>query len=92
MSRKSVPFSVPEGAARPGDDRRRAPDVINAHSDEWVSDRNSGVKDAPGQVPSLVLDLAAERSLTEVVALCMLAPFTLGWFWLMNAMNGKARF
>ncbi len=92
MSRKSVPFSVPEGASRPGDHRRRAPEVVNAHSDEWVSDRNSGVKDAPRPGPSLVLDLAAERSFTEVVALSMLAPFTLGWVWLINAMNGKARF
>ena len=41
---------------------------------------------------SLVLDLAAERSLTEVVALCMLTPVALYWFWLMHAMSGRARF
>ena len=92
MSRKSVPFSVPEGASRPSGDRRR-PGVINAHSDEWVSDRNNGGRDAaPDPSESLVLDLAAERSFTEVVALSALTPFTLGWFWLIHAMNGKARF
>ena len=77
---------------RPGDDRRRAPELINAHSDEWVSDRNSGVKDAPRSSPGLMLDLAAERSLTEVAALSVLAPFALGWIWLLNAMHGRARF
>jgi hypothetical protein len=91
VSRKSVPFSVPEGAARPSGDRRRTPEVINAHSDEWVSDRNSGVNDAPRPGRNLVLDLAAERSLTEVVALSMLAPITLGWVWLLHAMHGRAR-
>jgi hypothetical protein len=38
----------------------------------------------------LKLDLAAERSLTEVIALGMIAPLALGWFWLMNAMSGRA--
>ena len=92
MSRKSVPFSVPGGATRPGDDRRRGPGVINAQSDEWVSDRNNGGKDGPRSGPSLVLDLAADRTLSEVFALSMLAPFALGWVWLLNAMQGRARF
>jgi hypothetical protein len=95
MSRKSVPFSVPEGAARPVGDRRgsREHAFIDAHSDEWVSDRNSGAKDAPtGAGPSLVLDLAAERTLMETAILCMLTPMALGCFWLLNAMSGRARF
>ena len=95
MSRKSVPFTVPEGAARTEGSprgRRRTPDVIHAHSDEWVSDRNSGAQDAaPGPGPGLVFDLAAERSLVEIAALGVMIPFALGWFWLINTMNGRMR-
>ena len=96
MSRKSVPFTVPEGAGRaegsPGG-RRPGPGVIDAHSDEWVSDRNSGAKDSSARPnPGLVLDLAAERSLTEIAALSALTPIALGWFWMLNAMSGRVRF
>jgi hypothetical protein len=95
VSRKSAPFTAPGGAAPPDGaaGRRRSPEVIDARVDEWVSDRNTCAKEShsrPG--PSLVLDLAAERSLTEIFALSMLTPITLGWFWLMCAMSGRARF
>ncbi len=92
MSRKSTPFTVPGGAAPPdgASGRRRSPEVINARVDEWVSDRNTRSNSRPG--PSLVFDLAAERSLTEIFTLSMLMPITLGWFWLMYAMSGRARF
>ena len=36
-------------------------------------------------------NLAAERSLMEVVSLSFLVPFALGWFWFVNAMNRRAR-
>ncbi len=88
MSRKSVPFPAPAGASGEAAARRIAPGVIDAHSDEWVSDRNSGAKPPAG----FVLDLSAERSLTEVLALSALAPFALGWFWFLNAMSGRVRF
>ena len=39
----------------------------------------------------LTLDLAADRSLAEVIALSMFAPIALGWFWLLNAMSGRVR-
>jgi hypothetical protein len=93
MSRKSVPFSVPEGAARPAVDRRsrREPGLIDAQTDEWVSDRNSGAQDSAAG-PGLVFDLAAERSLIEIAALGVMIPFALGWFWLINAMSGRMRF
>jgi len=42
--------------------------------------------------PKFVIDLAAERSLTEVIGLSILAPLALSWFWLMNAMAGRPRF
>ena len=91
MSKKTVPFSVP---AKPASARRPAPDiVIDAHTDDWVSDRHAGEdRTTHWAGPSLILDLAAERGLTEVFALSMVAPFALGWFWLMNAMAGRVRF
>jgi len=93
VSRKSVPFTVPGGSARASaGGARRGPETIDAHSDEWVSDRNTGGKDkgAPPR-PEMILDLAAERSLTEIMALAMLVPVALYVFWLMHAMDGRVR-
>jgi hypothetical protein len=89
-----VPFSVPGRAAppdAPADGRRAA--VIEAQSDEWVSDRHDGTQ-RPGDRPAsgLLLDLAAERSWTEILVLGALMPLTLMGFWLINAMSGRARF
>jgi hypothetical protein len=95
VSRTSAPFPVPRGAARPerSSGRRRSPEVVVAHPDEWVSDRNDrGDEPSSPPGPSLVFDLAAERSLAETIALSVLLPITLCWFWLMNAMTGRARF
>ena len=89
MTRKSVPFPV---AAKPAALGTTARDVvIDAHSDDWVSDRHERGQDKPGIAPGLTLDLAAERGLAEVLALSFFAPFALGWFWLMNAMAGRVR-
>jgi len=89
VTRKSVPFPV---AAKPASAKRPARDVvIDAHSDDWVSDRHERGRDKPGIAPGLTLDLAAERGLAEVLALSFFAPFALGWFWLMNAMSGRVR-
>jgi len=93
--RKSVPFSVPNGAPRTGEARGgRSPEAIDAHFDEWVSDRNSGEprSQQPEDNASFLLDLAADRSLTQVIALSMFAPLALGWFWLKNAIRGRVRF
>jgi len=40
---------------------------------------------------SLSFDLAAERSLPQMVALSMSLPPMLGWFWVTNAMNRYQR-
>jgi len=59
VSRKTVSFSVPAKGAG----SRRSPDVvIEAHSDDWVSDRHNrgGEARARPAAPSLILDLAAE--------------------------------
>jgi hypothetical protein len=80
---------------------RRAPlgaDGPGAESDDWVRDRDFGRASEPASPAlaaaraSLVIDLAAERSLVEVMALSVLAPFALGWFWLMNAVSRRYRF
>ena len=91
MSRKSVRFTVRGGPAAgegPGG-APRGPETIDARSDEWVSDRNTGAAAAGPR--ELVLDLAAERSLTEIWAISLLTPMALGWFWLVHAMNGRVR-
>ncbi len=100
MSKKTILFSVPAKAPRSrepvGDRAGSRPEgaVIDAGSDDWVSDRHARAEDRPAKTagPSLILDLAAERSLMEVVALSLLAPFALGWFWLVDAMAGRVRF
>ncbi len=100
MSRKTVPFSVPakapvsREAAGAGPKRRARDAVIEAHPDDWVSDRHNHAGQAKKRpaAPSLILDLAAERSLIEVFALSVLAPVALGFFWLVNAMTGRVRF
>ena len=94
MSRKTIAFSMPATAREPTTAGKRAPDiVIEAGSDDWVSDRNVRAEETSARAggPSLILDLAAERSLIEVMALSCLAPFALGWFWLVNAMAGRIR-
>jgi hypothetical protein len=100
VTRKTVSFSVPAKARSSSEGvgagrERRASDVpIEAHSDDWVSDRRGrgGEAAAHPATPSLMLDLAAERGLTEVFALSVLAPFALGFFWLVNAIAGRVRF
>ena len=85
--RKTVSFSVPAKSSPERDI------MIEAGSDDWVSDRHGHGDEASTHpaAPSLILDLSAERGLIEVFALCVLAPFALGFFWLMNAAAGRVR-
>lgn len=100
MSKKTVSFSVPAKAAPAGasagaaQKRAAADSVSDAHSDDWVSDRHApdAAEAMRATAPSLMLDLAAERGLFEVILLGMLAPAALGFFWFVNAMAGRARF
>jgi hypothetical protein len=90
VSKKTVSFSVPAKSAS----ARRPPDTLmEAHSDDWVSDRHPHGAVAPPHSarPSLTLDLAAERGLIEALSLSMLTPFALVWFWWVNALTGRAR-
>jgi hypothetical protein len=93
VSRKTVSFSMPAPGASGKQERRAPTTAIDAHSDDWVSDRHGAADDSrPRLAPTgLILDLAAERGLMEVFALSMIAPFALGFFWLINAMTGRVR-
>ena len=90
MTRKSVPFTVPGGSVQGAGGARRGPETIDARSDEWVSDRNTGATESAAP-RAAILDLAAERSFAEIVALSLLTPLALYGFWLARAMNGRAR-
>ena len=88
MSKKSVAISLP--AKTPRAVQTPAP----SQSEDWVREQDiHAAEDAMAVRPTarLVLDIAAERSLMEVMTLSALVPFALGWFWLMNAFAGRAR-
>ena len=44
-----------------------------------------------GAKTGFAIDLAAERDLGEVVALSLIVPPMLGWFWFANAMDRYRR-
>ncbi len=78
-----------------------APDRPDAGSDDWVRDRS--VRHAGDHVralhllpafpaaagTSVMIDLASERNLVEVMSLSFFLPFALGWFWFANAMRRR---
>jgi len=77
-----------------------AAEISNAaEPDQWV--RRRGLSAAPAALapPSrafaakagFAVDLAAERDLGEVVALSLIVPPMLGWFWFANAMDRYRR-
>jgi hypothetical protein len=85
----------------PADDTRsnaRGGDAaIVAQPDDWVRDPDFRPADfidpmSVGGAARVVLDLAAERTLIEVMMLSALVPFALGWYWFLNASMGRARF
>jgi len=70
-----------------------------AEPDQWVRRRDLNAAPAalspptpkPGANASFAIDLAAERDLQDVVALSLMAPAMLGWFWFANAMDRYRR-
>jgi len=71
-----------------------------SRSDEWVGE--SAPTAGPSPIPdpalpaltvgsSMTIDLSAERSLVEATALSFTLPFTLGWFWWVNAIDRRRR-
>ena len=102
MSRKTVSFAMPASAPRARKPASLAlaaasasPATASARPDDWVRDRDLAAGHSPAgdalAPPRVFLDLAAERTLAEVLSLSFLVPFALGWFWWINALAGRAR-
>jgi len=95
MTGESVAFAPAEERLR---DAR--PD---SKTDEWVRDRPSRGAAGPSPAPepasiralaigtSVTINLAADRTLMEVMTLSVVAPFALGWFWWANAIARRQR-
>jgi hypothetical protein len=87
MSKKTVTFKMPATEPPP-------PESAGA-PDDWVRrgdmDHEAVALAPPWPAPALkrrvTIDLAAERHFGEAVALALLAPPMLGWFWLFHAMK-----
>ena len=97
-----VSFAMPAGAPRARKPEPIALDALSAshrsggaRPDDWVRDRDlaapPSLADDALAPPRILLDVAAERSLMEVLSLSFLMPFALGWFWWINALAGRAR-
>ncbi len=87
---ESVPFAADEQNLREA--------VNELRPDEWVRDNDaepSRIADAPSRAlavgASMTIDLSAERSLVEAMALSCTFPFALGWFWWANAIARRQR-
>ncbi len=106
MSKKTIAFTMPASAPRPrklepaaldeySGARPASSDFAAARPDDWVRDRDLAACPSPADdalaPPRVLLDLAAERTLAEVLSLSFLVPFALGWFWWVNAWAGRAR-
>ena len=65
-----------------------------ADADRWVREREvepTRTFSPLAAAPRLMLDLAAERGLPQVLALSLLTPSMLGWYWAAHAMKRYAR-
>jgi hypothetical protein len=78
VSKKTVSISVPAKASSVPPPARRGA------SEDWVRNPDFGGADpmSMSRAQSLVVDLAAERTLFEVLLLSAFVPLALGWFWL----------
>ena len=100
MSRKTIAFSRPASAPREqaGGARLRGGSVAGAATtpDAWVARSDPPDADAgpatSAPKTAILIDLAAERPLIEALALSLLVPFALGWFWFAHVMTGRIRF
>jgi hypothetical protein len=86
---ETVPLAADDKAPRAGGTASK--------SDEWVRDtartsEPSPIADPPPAPPvGVTIDLSAERSLAETMALSVTLPFALGWFWFAHAVAGSQR-
>jgi hypothetical protein len=75
---------------------------VSDEPDDWVRDRDLRHEGDPpptaGQTlrpfavgASVTVNLSADRTLMEAMALSWMAPFAIGWFWYVNAMTRPYR-
>ena len=95
LTGESVAFAAAEESLRDA-----GPD---AKTEEWVRDTapHDGGAAWPAPEPasiralaigaSVTINLAADRTLMEVMTLSVVAPFALGWFWWANAIARRQR-
>ena len=106
MSRKTVIFKMPAPDSSRRDEAlvaevAQGEIIAPSESDSWVRERElQPVVDLAPQAParlasyapmSVSFDLAAERNLSQIVALSMAVPPMLGWFWFANAIDRYRR-
>ena len=90
-----------EAAQRPlGADAEAVGTAEDAESDRWIQARDSPAlaafapaapERAASVEPGATLDLRADRTFAEVVALSLTLPLALGWFWAVNAFDRYRR-
>ena len=87
MSKETVSIGLPDGVSR---SRELTP---RASPEDWGREPDFGGADSMsmGRSDSFYVDLAAERTRFEVLALGAFMPFALGWFWLANVIAGRVR-
>ena len=84
MSRKTIAFALPAPLAPSAPGKGRSATI--GASDAWVANHEPADIGGDRAAQTLLLDLAADRTLFEVLALSFIAPFALGWFWFVRAM------
>ncbi|SEE39569.1 hypothetical protein SAMN05444161_5631 [Rhizobiales bacterium GAS191] len=97
--RKDLPPSEKTAAPISLQARREAAHAVPVEPDQWVQHRDGVVEADPMSIKlttrpyapaapwSLTIDLSAERDLRDVMALALLVPPMLGWYWVFNVMN-----
>jgi hypothetical protein len=87
MSKKTVTFKMPTLEAPPLEDRRGPDEWVRRGETDAAALTLSPPLPAPAPTRRVMLDLAAERDFGQVMALSVIAPPMLGWFWWLHAMN-----
>jgi hypothetical protein len=80
VSKKTVSISVPAKTSSVGRPAR------HGASEDWVRNPDFGGDDPMSMsgTQGFVVDLAAERTLFQVLVLSAFVPLALGWYWLMR--------
>ena len=103
MSRKTIVFNMPAQDAGRANEPLEGEIAAPGEPDRWVRESQIEQPSSAGAPASaffaasgapasgLPFDLAAERNLSQVVALSLALPSALGWFWCANAFERYRR-